>query len=179
MFDAVRDISLRTIILVAVIVWATLAAIWFLSLGPAPVTPTTSARQLSSHSPSGAVPESTESGAAGGSGVPQEPAPGLATSGQDVVVSTQPDQAPEAASNPPRSEGSFALQVGAFHAEEGARTLLERIKADGFPAFLRSSAPADPLYRVMVGPFPDRQQALSRQESLKARGIDSFVKELK
>ncbi len=177
MFDAVRDISLRTILLVAVVVWAMLAAIWFLSLGPGPGAQTKPAAVSAS------APRQSDGGTEGTkmAAAPQVEPPTseeVSTSGRDVVVSTAPGDPQEVASNPEASASGFVLQVGAFRSEESARTLLERLKSDGFSGFLQTAGPRDPLYRVLVGPFPDRSGAEARQESLKARGIESFVKTL-
>lgn len=177
MFDAVRDISLRTILLVAVVVWAALAAIWFLSLGSGPVAQPNPAA-ISESAPRQADAEPAESQIPTVPQVePQTPAE-VSASGQDVVVSTAPSTPQKVPSDREMSGGGFVLQVGAFRSEEGARAVLERLKADGFSSFLRPAQPRDPLYRVLVGPFPDRGKAEARQESLKARGIESFVKKL-
>ena len=176
MFEAVRDISLRTILLVAIVVWAMLAAIWFLSLGSgAKKGPDLAAASTTGQQPSAELPRTPP---AAFPPAESQSASEDSTPGQDVIVSTAPKSEAEA----PTGEGSltrgFALQVGAFRSEESAKTLLEHIKTDGFAGFLQSPRTGDPLYRVMIGPFPDRAKAMARQESLKARGIESFVKEL-
>lgn len=176
MFEAVRDVSLRTIVLVAVIVWATLAAIWFLSLGraPADTVPVEATASTNTHRQAVQTPESASEADV----APTRAATTLTSeaAGRDVVVSTRPAPSAEAPSTP--TAGGFVLQVGAFRSEASARALVDRIKSDGFPGFLRSGTAKDPLFRVLIGPYPNRDRAASQRESLKARGIDSFIKEL-
>jgi cell division septation protein DedD len=176
MFESVRDVSLRTIVLVAVVVWATLAAVWFLSLGSgSPAQPAPARDAAPTRPPS--VAASTQPATTEPVAVP--PAhPQDSGSGQDVVVSTPPVKAPTSLPAAEQRDRGFALQAGAFQSEASAQTLLGRIRGDGFPAFLQKPAPGDSLYRVLVGPFQDKEQAETRREALKARGIETFVKAL-
>jgi cell division septation protein DedD len=60
---------------------------------------------------------------------------------------------------PPASAG-HAVQVGAFKDEAGANSVMNRLKAKGFPAYVNAPAPqSGGLYTVRVGPYRDRADA--------------------
>ncbi len=65
----------------------------------------------------------------------------------------QPSQPPAAA--PPARTG-FAVQVGAVNTEAAAAKLVADLKAAGFAAYVVRQAN---LFKVRVGPYPDRAQA--------------------
>ena len=64
------------------------------------------------------------------------------------------------ASVPPTSAGGWAVQLGAFAAEDDANKLQGRLRAAGFAGFVdRFVADGKPLWRVRAGPEVDRANA--------------------
>ena len=72
---------------------------------------------------------------------------------------------------PSTRTGHFIVQVGAFSVEENAKRLLERLIAIGHPAFIDRSD----LYRVRLGPFLTRSEALQARTALEATGISAMI----
>ena len=65
----------------------------------------------------------------------------------------------------------FMVQVGAFAVEGNARSLQERLTSIGQRAFIDH----EELYRVRIGPFTTREQALAARASLEANGISAMI----
>jgi rare lipoprotein A len=79
--------------------------------------------------------------------------------------------APPARRATPSSMRQFVVQVGAFAVEANAKSLQERLTSIGHRAFI------DPgeLYRVRIGPFATRDQAVAARASLEANGISAMI----
>jgi len=76
----------------------------------------------------------------------------------------------------------IVLQAGAFGVQENAQKTAQHIKDQGLGnTFVRSSVQGDrTLFRVYLGPFASREEALEAQSALKKKlGIDGLVVELK
>lgn len=71
----------------------------------------------------------------------------------------------------PSSLRHFMVQVGAFAVEGNARSLQERLTSIGQPAFIDH----EELYRVRIGPFTTREQAVAARASLEANGISAMI----
>ncbi|HEV7764026.1 MAG TPA: septal ring lytic transglycosylase RlpA family protein [Thermoanaerobaculia bacterium] len=65
----------------------------------------------------------------------------------------------------------FMVQVGAFSVEANAKSLQERLTTIGHRAFIDREA----LYRVRIGPFTTREQAVAARASLEANGISAMI----
>ena len=65
----------------------------------------------------------------------------------------------------------FMVQVGAFAVEGNARSLQERLTSIGHRAFIDH----EELYRVRIGPFTTREQAVAARTSLEANGISAMI----
>lgn len=65
----------------------------------------------------------------------------------------------------------FLVQVGAFSVEANAKSLQERLTAIGHRSFIERDA----LYRVRIGPFTTREQAVAARTSLEANGISAMI----
>jgi rare lipoprotein A (peptidoglycan hydrolase) len=65
----------------------------------------------------------------------------------------------------------FMVQVGAFAVEGNARSLQERLTSIGQRSFIDH----EDLYRVRIGPFTTREQAVAARESLEANGISAMI----
>lgn len=64
---------------------------------------------------------------------------------------------PAVAAAPP---GRAAIQVGAFADSAAAEKLADRLRGDGYPAYVTPGARSDaPRWRVRVGPLADRAEA--------------------
>jgi rare lipoprotein A len=77
---------------------------------------------------------------------------------------------PAAAPRPSRLR-QFMVQVGAFAVEGNAKSLQERLTSIGQPAFIDH----EELYRVRIGPFTTREQAVAARASLEANGISAMI----
>lgn len=82
--------------------------------------------------------------------------------------------APEPAVPDAASRGTISLQLGAFRNLDGARRLLEHLRASGHAGRL-IRVPKDELFRVRLGHFENRQQARDLQRELKRGGWDSTI----
>lgn len=65
----------------------------------------------------------------------------------------------------------FMVQVGAFAVEGNAKSLQERLTSIGQRAFIDH----EELYRVRIGPFTTREQAVAARASLEANGISAMI----
>lgn len=65
----------------------------------------------------------------------------------------------------------FFVQVGAFAVEANAKSLQDRLTRIG----QQSSVDHTELYRVRIGPFATREQAIKARESLEASGISAII----
>ena len=63
------------------------------------------------------------------------------------------------------------MQVGAFAVEENARLLQQRLEKIGQTAWIDRND----LYRVRLGPFATRDQAVAARSSLEANGISAII----
>jgi rare lipoprotein A len=81
------------------------------------------------------------------------------------------DRSRRAAPPPIRARGQFVVQVGAFSVEENAKLLQERLAKIGQQAWIDRTS----LFRVRIGPFATRDQAVAARSSLEANGISAIV----
>lgn len=76
-----------------------------------------------------------------------------------------------APSAPPPSAGKFFVQVGAFAQEGNAKELLAQLAHIGQDAHIDSGQ----LYRVRIGPFDTREQAIAARGRLENAGMSAIV----
>jgi cell division septation protein DedD len=69
----------------------------------------------------------------------------------------------------------FALQVAAMSEEENANQLSESLRSKQFPALV-SKKDGDRLYKVIVGPYADKNELRAAQNALEKDGIKPIVK---
>jgi cell division septation protein DedD len=69
----------------------------------------------------------------------------------------------------------FVLQAGAMALEENAKALAESLRQRNFPAFMVKSG-FNHLYRVYVGPYPDRHSAVDIDTELAHQGFTGILK---
>lgn len=94
-------------------------------------------------------------------------------SGGHGAASTTPAPSPAArpAPTPARRGEQFFVQVGAFSVEANAIALRERLARIG----QQSRVDHDVLYRVRIGPFATRDEALRARGTLEVSGISAIV----
>lgn len=81
----------------------------------------------------------------------------------------EPPRTPTATEPVPDGVG-WAVQVGSFGREENAREQAQRLRAEGFPAFVeRASANGRAVWRVKVGPRAQRDEALRLRDEVQRR----------
>lgn len=110
---------------------------------------------------------------------PKQPAP-LVTK---VVPPPPPAPTPAPVSTPVRppapaptpvptsAAGKFIVQVGAFAQEGNAKALQQRLTAIGQQSYVDHTS----LYRVRIGPFATREQAVQARTKLESAGISAIV----
>ncbi len=177
MFDSLKEIRLRTIALVAVAVWAILAALWFLTLGwnhtiPAPAAKTVQGTPTQLK----AAPLPDSGSPPGGNADSMQTSPEIVIQGGSSKAEPK-----ESAETPnPRSKaiksGELVLQLGAFKGEPGAEKRASEIRSKGIPCQVRTPESASDYFRVLAGPYLSKSDALSDQVRLKEEGIDSFLR---
>jgi DedD protein len=68
------------------------------------------------------------------------------------------------------------VQVAAFSDRYGARTLVAKLKRDGFPGYTETvTTDKGMLHRVRVGPYASREVADAARAKLKAAGFSGVV----
>jgi rare lipoprotein A len=72
---------------------------------------------------------------------------------------------------PSASRKRFAVQVGAFSIESNAKTLQDRLTRIGQQSYVLH----DTLYRVRIGPFGTREEAVRARTTLEGNGISAIV----
>ena len=72
----------------------------------------------------------------------------------------------------PRAVTGFAIQLGAFQQESNAYALRDRMTKLGQQGYVDRSGS---LYRVRIGPFATRDQALKARQSLEALGLSAMI----
>ncbi|HEX6158674.1 MAG TPA: septal ring lytic transglycosylase RlpA family protein [Thermoanaerobaculia bacterium] len=90
-----------------------------------------------------------------------------------TTVDRRPPSAGSIRSMPVRKAAQrFVVQVGAFSIEANANALRERLVSIGQP---RAYIDREALYRVRIGPFPTRDEALAVRSALEASGISAII----
>jgi DedD protein len=92
------------------------------------------------------------------------------------IVDMQPEaSSPALANEDPLMR--WVVQVGSFSSQDNARDLVARLRAQGLSAYDETvTARASTIYRVRVGPYLDRTEALSAEQKISDDiGIDGVV----
>lgn len=80
----------------------------------------------------------------------------------------------------PAGHAGVMIQVAALSTQSDAESLLKTLKAHGYHAVLVTPQEAggrDNLYRIQIGPFGSRDQALKPLQKLSQQGFRPFIKE--
>jgi DedD protein len=133
----------------------------------------------------GAAREAPRSGgAASVERAPGASAPNASTSAAATAGSASPrpsvaaaaPSAPRAAPSERPVSGGWAVQVGSFASRENAERLARKLKGKGFESHVsESSGNGKRLWRVRVGPEPDRASAVALGTRLRAAGQSGTV----
>jgi DedD protein len=141
---------------------------------PAPATPAT----LPEIKPApAAIDTPAESSAPAGDAQPDLPreraAPASAPPEPAPVMRPLADEVKPVPASP---RGGLSVQVGAFGSAATARKLVDQLSAEGYSAYVAPLAKSGKtLYRVRVGPVPDRAAADQLAARLKARKLPATV----
>jgi rare lipoprotein A len=89
------------------------------------------------------------------------------------IVSSQTPQPKTATAPAPRpvKSGAFTVQVGAFSIEANAKVLQQRLVKLGETSYIDRTS----LWRVRMGPFATREQAIKARERLEAAGLSAII----
>jgi DedD protein len=104
---------------------------------------------------------------------PAEPPPRAAPQpAPQVAPRTPPQPAPQPpAAQAPAGDGPWTVQVGSFSQAQNAEGLQRQLRGQGFEAFVsRVATDAGSMYRVRVGPVPDRKSADDLLARVRAAG---------
>lgn len=71
-----------------------------------------------------------------------------------------------------KEEVFYTVQVGSFSSSSNARNLVDGLKAKGYPAYLEESISqgGDKIFRVRVGKFTRREEAVALEKKLSLQG---------
>ncbi len=90
---------------------------------------------------------------------------------EEVVLVETPAPANPGAALTRAGDAQFFVQVGAFAVEENAKALQEKVIALGEKALIE----ATDLFRVRVGPFVSRSQAVTVRALLESKGLSAMI----
>ncbi|HEX2121668.1 MAG TPA: septal ring lytic transglycosylase RlpA family protein [Thermoanaerobaculia bacterium] len=95
------------------------------------------------------------------------PVSGVDAAPSAATYDAQPKPAPRVAAK----KGEFIVQVGAFSVEANAKSLQQKLNSIGQRAWIDRND----LYRVRIGPFATREQALAARTALEAQGMSAII----
>lgn len=95
------------------------------------------------------------------------PSPAAAASGQGAGSAT--------ASGSGTAKSGPSVQVSAFSSQQNATMLAEVLRKEGYPTQVVTEPTSGVPYKVRVGPFATRDQAVAALQKLKARWPDAFI----
>ncbi len=106
-----------------------------------------------------------------------QPQPSPSSSASGSAPSARPSGAVEAPSSATRASSSastatkgWAVQLGVFASRENAERLAKQVKGKGYPVVVHEISGSKRLFRVRVGPEPDRAAAVALGAKLRAAG---------
>ncbi|MFO1394936.1 MAG: SPOR domain-containing protein [Steroidobacteraceae bacterium] len=99
------------------------------------------------------------------------PPPSAAPTGVAATPVNRPPPAP-----PAPARGAWAVQVGAFGSTQAADKIVQDLRSAGFHAYVSPvQRSGKTLFRVRVGPEPERARADALATTLKGRGLPATV----
>jgi cell division septation protein DedD len=103
-----------------------------------------------------------------------EPAAAPPADAAPVSTQTPSADAPDPATTLPSA--GYLVQVAAVSKQEDGDALVDALKKKEYPAFVAAPVPADKLFHVQVGPFPDIKDAEAIRGRLIADGYSPILK---
>ncbi len=93
------------------------------------------------------------------------------------IEQIMPDDLPDATPDKPRDDLDYYLQAASFKSHSDAEKLRARLALKGFKSITqaRSSEQKGTLYRVRLGPYPDKRKAKTAKNKLQKLGVRPFV----
>lgn len=88
------------------------------------------------------------------------------------AVASQYDLKKKSNPNPPSTNGLYKVQAGAFKDKKNADELVDKLKQDGYEAYLFQE---DGLYKVQTGAFERKQNADALVSRMRSDGYETFV----
>jgi DedD protein len=142
---------------------------------PVPAVPATTTADPETSAPSVSEPAPEARPAQRAAAAVEAPQSAPAPTPVTPARSSPPRPAPAQAA-PPAPKGSFVVQLGSFGSRDNADRLVRDMSAKGFKAFVAPirSGGRD-LYRVRVGPTPDRASAEALAADLKRVGQSGSI----
>lgn len=96
-----------------------------------------------------------------------------------TTASRSERSAPQAAAPAPQpgvaSGPAFFVQVGAFGSLERANAMAQRLRQEGFPVLVETQQGNPVLYKVRVGPYSRRDDAIQALQRIKPAVPDAFI----
>src|SRR5256885_881344 len=106
---------------------------------------------------------------------PAAPTPQSESSSSKTVADAKAAAA-TAKTDAAKSGAAFVVQVAAFSDRYGARSLVAKLRRDGFPGYTEAvTTDKGTLHRVRVGPYASREAATTALAKLKAAGFNGMV----
>ncbi len=95
---------------------------------------------------------------------------------QQAKAGTQPKQTPASQAEKPR-KGAYAIQVASLRDPEKAKTVREKFRDKGYPAYTRQALVEGKgkWSRVRIGPYSAKKQAKSDLARLQNAGVDAIL----
>jgi len=81
----------------------------------------------------------------------------------------KPQEAQELPSPPPQPEEQYGLLVGRYRTYKEASKMMEKLKQEGKPGFVRHDGRQRKPYAVWAGPFPTQQESQVAAKSIKQK----------
>ena len=104
--------------------------------------------------------------------VPATPKTSRQTQAATAVDESQPESYGDGKAAPRTGVVAWSVQLGSFSNSENAKRLIEKLRGEGFPAYLERRMEQDgAVFKVRVGPEIQREDA----ERLRARLEDQFA----
>lgn len=128
----------------------------------------------------------TTPGVTGGEPRPPSPAPpvagpphGVTKEAPSLTPAAGPPKGPEATSPPERQQEGYALLLRRYRTYRDAGKLLEKLRRQGIPGYIRQHRGKPPSYQVWAGPFPTRGEANQVARAIKKKwGISAKLRKI-
>jgi len=133
------------------------------------------------HVPEAAVEPPEEAGAASGATAEEDKPENPSEEGREQTPALEEQEELPAAPEPLESEARetrYAIQVGVFTSEQGARELQDELAHDGYPARVEvSRGESGTTYRVLTGRYRTEYGARKALDQLRQEGFAGFLVE--